>query len=74
MKTMAKNKSKEEKLDATFEDYKGSKRFNVSHPNWERAARVAAPDQASAIVAASDFFGVKWTMYSFYAYCTVTQG
>ena len=61
------------RLDATYGDYKGSKRFVVSHPNQNRAARVAAPDQASAIVAASDFFGVKWTAYAFYAYCTVTQ-
>lgn len=72
-KTKSKGKLKEEKLDATFGDYKGSKRFTVSHPNYKKAARVAAPDENSAIVAAADFFGVKWTSYEYYAYCTVTQ-
>ena len=58
-------------FDCAFEDYKGIKRFTVSHPAHIDSLRVAAPDEQSAIVAAADRLGERWTRYSFYAYCTV---
>ena len=39
----------------------------------KRRLIVAAPDAASAIVAAADKLGERWTAYSFYAYCRVSE-
>ena len=60
--------------DAAFEDYEGTKRFEVRHPAHKNGIRVMAPDDSSAIVAAADFWGESWRAYSFYAYCEVTKG
>lgn len=59
--------------DARYEDYSGKKRFEVTHPSHKRRLIVAAPDDASAIVAAADKWGERWTAYSFYAYCLVNE-
>lgn len=59
--------------DARYEDYFGKKRFEVTHPSHKRRLFVAAPDAASAIVAAADKWGERWTAYSFYAYCLVNE-
>ena len=59
--------------DARYEDYSGKKRFEVTHPSHKRRFFVAAPDAASAIVAAADKWGERWTAYSFYAYCLVSE-
>ena len=59
--------------DARYEDYSGKKRFEVTHPSHKRRLIVAAPDAASAIVAAADKWGERWTAYSFYAYCLVNE-
>lgn len=60
-------------IDAVFGSYGGKKRFVVSHPDYKKPCRVAAPDEDAAIVAAADFFEARWTKYSFYAYCKVRQ-
>ena len=67
-------KIKEEKKDyqACFEDYRGKKIFLACHPK-HRSIKVCAPDKNSAIVAAAKYWGVKWTSYSFYAYCEVSK-
>lgn len=59
-------------FDAKYENYSGKKRFEVTHPSHKRRLFVAAPDAASAIVAA-DKWGERWTAYSFYAYCLVNE-
>lgn len=58
-------------FDCRFEDYEGTKRYTVAHPAHSGELRVAAPDEASAIVAAADRWGETWTEYRFYAYCNV---
>ena len=60
-------------FDARYENYSGKKRFEVTHPSHKRRLFVAAPDAASAIVAAADKWGERWTAYSFYAYCLVNE-
>lgn len=66
---------KDDKIDARFENYRGTKRFCVSHPDYSPTLTIAAPCEAAAIVAAAQKWGgeVKWTAYSFYAYCTVWE-
>ena len=64
-------KNNEEKLDGIFGDYGGKKRFTVSHPDFRAPLLVAAPDEATAIVAAAKSKGARWTDYNFYAYCEV---
>lgn len=64
---------KNDKIDGRFENYRGTKRFCVSHPDYSPTLTIAAPCEAAAIVAAAQKWGggVKWTAYSFYAYCSV---
>lgn len=66
---------KDDKIDARFKNYRGTKRFCVSHPDYSPTLTIAAPCEATAIVAAAQKWGgeVKWTAYSFYAYCTVWE-
>lgn len=66
---------KDDKIDARFENYRSTKRFCVSHPDYSPTLTIAAPCEAAAIVAAAQKWGgeVKWTAYSFYAYCTVRK-
>lgn len=60
-----------DKIDAVFWEYGGKKRFIVTHPKYNKAVRVAAPSDTTAIVAAAIAYGVKWTEYDFYSNCTV---
>ena len=60
--------------DAVFEDYTGRKVFHVSHPSHKKTLRVSAPDEASAIVAAAQYWKTTWRDYEFYAYCNVIPG
>lgn len=64
---------KNDKIDGRFENYRGTKRFCVSHPDYSPTLTIAAPNEAAAIVAAAQKWGAKWTAYSFYAYCTVWE-
>lgn len=66
---------KDDKIDARFENYRGTKRFCVSHPDYSPTLTIAAPCEAAAIVAAAQKWGgeVKWTAYSFYASCSVWE-
>lgn len=66
---MAKNY--QDKYDARFDDYHGTKRFRVEHPD-HKAVVVAAPDEYAAIMAAAKYWDKNWTAYDFYAYTTVT--
>ena len=60
--------------DATYLDYSGKKRFDVSHPAHKGDDLiVAAPGANAAIVAAGDRWGERWTRVEFYAYCSVTE-
>lgn len=64
-----------DKIDGRFENYRGTKRFCVSHPDCSPTLTIAAPCEAAAIVVAAQTWGggVKWTAYSFYAYCSVWE-
>lgn len=59
-------KTAPEKTIARYQDYKGSKLWNVSHPE-HRTVTVAAPDANSAIVAACTVWRVKWTAIEIYS-------
>lgn len=70
---MAKKNGEEKKdCQACFEDYRGKNIFLVRHPK-HRSIKVCAPGQNSAIVTAAKYWGLKWTSYSFYAYCEVSK-
>lgn len=64
---------KNDKIDGRFENYRGTKRFCVSHPDFSPMLTIAAPCEAAAIVAAAQKWGAKWTAYSFYAFCSVYE-
>lgn len=64
---------KNDKIDGRFKDYRGTKRFCVSHPDYSPTLTIAAPCEAAAIVAAAQKWGTKWTAYSFYACCSVYE-
>lgn len=55
-----------------FPGYTGAKIFVVKYGG--KTARVFAPDETTAIVAASVFFGSKWTEYDYYSECLVMKG
>lgn len=57
--------------DIAYEDYKGNKRFTVTHPAHAGELTVAAPDENTALVAAANYWGETWTRYGYYAYCNV---
>ena len=61
----------QKKYDVAFEGYYGSKRYSVSHPDYETVLKVAAPSEVTAIVAAAKKWKVRWQTYEFYAYCEV---
>lgn len=48
---------KDDKIDARFENYRGTKRFCVSHPDYSPTLTIAAPCEAAAIVAAAQKWG-----------------
>lgn len=62
---------KNDKIDGRFENYCGTKRFYVSHPDYRPTLIIAAPCEGAAIAAAAQKWGAKWTAYSFYAYCSI---
>lgn len=72
-KKKAPSKTEKTYYDCRFEEYGGTNRFTVKHPAHFGELRVAAPDEASAIVAAADRWGERWQDYSFYAYCVVLR-
>ncbi len=55
---------------AQFKNYNGKKRFYARCPGRNEIV-VAAPDYATAIVAAAEYFGEEWTKYEFYAFTDV---
>lgn len=46
-----------DKIDGRFENYRGTKRFCVSHPGYSPTLTIAAPCEAAAIVAAAQKWG-----------------
>lgn len=54
-----------------FSGYTGAKIFVVEY--GEKTAHVYAPNETTAIVAASAFFGKKWTDYGYYSECVVAK-
>ena len=57
--------------DIAFEDYRGYRRYTVSHPDFPGELMVAAPDEVSAIVAAAEYWQTRWQRFEFYAFCKV---
>lgn len=55
-----------------FADHTGTKRWEVEHPSFGRCY-VTSPDPQSAMVAAAQVWGTKWTAYEFYSNCTVCK-
>ena len=58
--------------DATFEGYTGRKRYSVTHPR-HGSLRIAAPDEATSIVAAAKRWEERWQAWEFYTSCTVMR-
>lgn len=56
---------------AVFEDYRGKRQFDVSHPKYGTVL-VTAPDGDAAMVAAAKAWGTNWTRLEFYTACTVS--
>lgn len=54
------------------DDYTGHRVFSVHHPDYGDIT-VNARDKIGAIVTASRVWGVRWQMYTFYAYCVVNE-
>lgn len=54
------------------DDYAGHRVFSVSHPDYG-GITVRARDKTGDIVTASRVWGVRWQMYTFYAYCVVNE-
>ena len=59
------------KYDIAFEHYRGHRRYTVSHPGHSGMLLVAAPDDVAAIVAAAEYWQVRWQSFEFYAFCKV---
>ena len=59
--------------DCRYRDYTGTKRFKVTHPAHKDAVFAAAPDENSAMIAAADAWGERWTSIDFYPYCKVVR-
>ncbi len=53
-----------------YDDYRGQKKFGVSHPDYGSTA-VTAPDETSAMVAAAKVWNTRWTRTDFYLRCEV---
>lgn len=64
-----------DKIDGRFENYRGTKRFCVSHPDYSPTLTIAAPCEAAELWLRrkNGGGGVKWTAYRFYAYCSVYE-
>lgn len=61
-------------FNCAFQDYAGNKRYIVKHPAHKGdELTVAAPDANSAMVAAADRWGEKWTKIDFYCNCEVIR-
>ena len=58
--------------DATYYDarYNG---YSGKNPRHAGRLTIAAPDMNSAIVAAAQRWGEKWSAYDFYAFCRVVE-
>lgn len=59
-------------FDTKFGEYGGKLRFEVRHSAHPPCV-VAAPDENSALVAAANYNGLRWTDYSYYAYAQVLR-
>ena len=59
--------------DAKYNGYSGKKRYEVEHPRHKGHLTIASPDMNSAIVAAAQRWGEKWSAYDFYAFCRVAE-
>ncbi len=59
--------------DVRYSGYSGKKCFEVAHPRHKGRLTIASPDANSAIVAAAQRWGEKWSAYDFYAFCRVVE-
>lgn len=55
-----------------FEGYRGRKLYCVTHPR-HGSLTIAAPDEATAIVAAASQWRERWQAYGFYTSCIVMR-
>lgn len=55
---------------ARYGSYTGIKCWEVSHPSYG-SCYVRSPDPDSAMVAAAQIWGTKWTAVEFYSECNV---
>lgn len=62
---MKKGSSDAAYYDARYNGYSGKRRFEVEHPRHTGHLTIAAPDMNSAIVAAAQQWGEKWSTYGF---------
>ena len=62
---------KSNNYDTAFEHYRGHRRYIVTHPEHSGTLVVAAPDDVAAIVAAAEYWQVRWQCFEFYAFCKV---
>ena len=60
--------TKANEYDIAFEDYRGRRRYTVSHPDFSGELIVAAPDDVAAIVAAAELWHTRWQSFEFYAF------
>lgn len=70
---MKKGSSDAAYYDARYNGYSGKRRFEVEHPRHAGHLTIASPDANSAIVAAAQRWGEKWSAYDFYAFCHVLE-
>ena len=70
---MKKGSSDAAHYDAKYNGYSGKRRFEVEHPRHAGHLTIASPDMNSAIVAAAQRWGEKWSAYDFYACCNVVE-
>lgn len=70
---MKKGSSDAAYYDARYNGYSGKRRFEVEHPRHAGHLTIAAPDMNSAVVAAAQRCGEKWSAYDFYAFCRVAE-
>lgn len=61
-----------EPIDVVFEGYTGRKLYSVTHPR-HGCLKIAAPDEAAAIVAAAKQWKARWQAPDFHTCCTVMR-
>lgn len=56
-----------------FHGYRGTKFWEVSHPDRKEAQIVRAKDETSALIAAAEVWGERWQSVNFYLRAVVKR-